>query len=65
MTHERQPSMSMTSTIAHKAEAVKGSIKKTIGRLTGSRRLRVEGRGDQFKGDTKQAGAKIKDALKH
>jgi uncharacterized protein YjbJ (UPF0337 family) len=55
----------MTSKMAHKAEAVKGSLKKTDGRLTGSRRLRAEGRGDQFKGNTKQAGAKIKDAVRH
>ncbi len=57
--------MSIARTIAHKAEAVKGSAKKTIGRITGNRRLRAEGRGDQVKGDTKQAGAKIKDAFKH
>jgi uncharacterized protein YjbJ (UPF0337 family) len=57
--------MTMTSKMAHKAEAVKGSFKKAVGRLTGNRRLRVEGRGDQFKGNTKQAGAKIKDALRH
>lgn len=39
-----------------KAEAVKGSVKKTAGRLTGSR---------PFKGNMKQAGAKVKDAVKH
>ena len=57
--------MSIAKKIAHKAEAVKGSAKKTAGRAVGSRRLRAEGRGDQVKGDTKQAGAKVKDALKH
>jgi uncharacterized protein YjbJ (UPF0337 family) len=56
--------MGMANKIAHKAEAAKGSIKKTIGRLTGSRRLRIEGRGDQIKGNTRQAGAKIKGALR-
>jgi len=56
--------MSVTNKIAHKAEAVKGRIEKTIGLLTGSRRLRIEGRGDQIKRNTKQAGAKMKDALK-
>lgn len=65
MTPERQPAMNMASKIAHKAEAVKGSVKKTAGRLTASRRLRAEGRADQFKGNIKQAGAKIKDAVKH
>ena len=46
--------MSIAKTIAHKAEAVKGS-----------RRLRAEGRADQAKGNIKQAGAKIKDASGH
>ncbi|MFF2073658.1 CsbD family protein [Kitasatospora sp. NPDC058162] len=50
---------------AHKAEAVKGSVKKTVGRATGDRSLEAAGRGDQAKGNLKQAGEKIKDALKH
>jgi len=54
--------MSISTEIAHKAEAVKGSVKRMAGRITGSRRLRAEGRADQAKGDIKQAGAKIKDA---
>jgi uncharacterized protein YjbJ (UPF0337 family) len=57
--------MSIGRKFAHKAEAVKGSVKRTAGRLTGSRRLRAEGRGDRFKGKMKQAGAKVKDAFKH
>jgi uncharacterized protein YjbJ (UPF0337 family) len=57
--------MSIAKKIAHKAEAVKGSAKKTTGRATGNDRLQAEGRGDQVKGNTKQAGAKIKDAFKH
>ena len=56
--------MSISKKIAHKAEAVKGSAKRMIGRLTGSRRLRTEGRADQAKGNLKQAGAKIKDATR-
>jgi uncharacterized protein YjbJ (UPF0337 family) len=54
--------MSIATKIAHKAEAVKGSAKRMVGRLTGSRRVQAEGRADQAKGDIKQAGAKIKDA---
>ena len=57
--------MSIAKKAAHKAEAVKGSVKQTAGRLTGNRRLRAEGRGDQAKGNLKQAGAKAKDAVKH
>ena len=57
--------MSIGKKIAHKAEAAKGAIKKIVGRATGNTRLRTEGRVDQFKGNTKQAGAKLKDAFKH
>lgn len=64
-THEEWPTMSIFKKIAHKAEAVKGGAKKSVGRATGSPRLRTEGRGDQIKGNIKQAGAKIKDAFKH
>ena len=56
--------MSITKKLAHKAEAAKGSAKRTVGRLTGNRRLRAEGRNDRFKGNIKQAGAKVKDAVK-
>lgn len=57
--------MSIGKKIAHKAEATKGAAKKFFGRATGNTRLRTEGRGDQIKGNTKQAGAKVKDAFKH
>jgi uncharacterized protein YjbJ (UPF0337 family) len=65
MTPRKAVPMSIGKKFAHKAEAVKGSIKKTAGRLTGSRRLRAEGRADRFKGNLKQAGAKVKDAVEH
>ena len=51
--------------LTHKAEAAKGAAKKYFGRATGNTRLRTEGRIDQFKGNTKQAGDKVKDACKH
>ncbi|WP_084714434.1 CsbD family protein [Streptacidiphilus rugosus] len=57
--------MTLSKKAAHKAEAAKGGVKKAVGRATGDRALEAEGRGDQVKGDTKQAGAKIKDAFKH
>jgi uncharacterized protein YjbJ (UPF0337 family) len=57
--------MSIGKKIAHKAEAAKGTGKKLFGRATGNTRLRGEGRVDQAKGDTKQAGAKMKEAFKH
>ena len=57
--------MSISKKFAHMAEAVKGSVKRAAGRLTGSRRLRAEGRGDRSKGNMKQAGAKVKEAARH
>jgi len=57
--------MSIAKKIAHKAEAIKGGAKKKAGRAADSPRLEAEGRGDQAKGDLKQAGAKVKDAFKH
>jgi uncharacterized protein YjbJ (UPF0337 family) len=57
--------MSIGKKLAHQAEAAKGATKKFFGRATGNTRLRTEGRVDQFKGNTKQAGAKMKDAFKH
>ena len=65
MTPRKAAPMSIGKKFAHEAETVKGSIKRTAGRLTGSPRLRAEGRRDRFKGNMKQAGAKIKDAVKH
>jgi uncharacterized protein YjbJ (UPF0337 family) len=57
--------MSIAKKLAHKAEAAKGATKKCFGRATGNTRLRTEGRVDQFKGNTKQAGDKVNDAFKH
>jgi uncharacterized protein YjbJ (UPF0337 family) len=57
--------MSISKKIAHKVEAAKGTAKKIFGRATGNTRLRTEGRVDQFKGNTKQAGDNVKDAFKH
>jgi len=56
--------MSIFKKLAHKAEAVKGGAKKAVGRATDNSRLKAEGRSDQVKGDTKMAGAKVKDAFK-
>ncbi|MFF7992507.1 CsbD family protein [Kitasatospora xanthocidica] len=57
--------MGMGKKAAHKAEAAKGGVKKTVGRATGDRSLEAEGRGDQAKGNLKQAADKVKDAFKH
>ena len=57
--------MSIGKKLAHKAEAIKGATKKYVGRATGNTRLRTEGRADQAIANAKQAGAKVKDALKY
>ncbi len=62
---QRQDTMSIAEKIAHTAETFWGNVKKMAGRVTGSRRLRTEGRIDQAKGALKQAGAKVKDATGH
>lgn len=56
--------MSFANKIAHKVQAATGSVKKFFGLATGNSRLRDEGRADQFKGNTKQAADKVKDAFK-
>ena len=56
--------MSIARKIAHKAGEVKGRARMTVGRVTGSRRLRARGRRDQAKGNLKQAGTKIKNAFR-
>jgi uncharacterized protein YjbJ (UPF0337 family) len=55
--------MSIGKKLTHKADAIKGATKKYFGRATGN--TRTEGRVDQAKANTKQAGAKVKDAFKH
>lgn len=49
---------------ANKATEVKGDIKEGVGKATGDREMEAEGRGDQVKGNLKQAGEKVKDAFR-
>jgi uncharacterized protein YjbJ (UPF0337 family) len=46
------------------AQKVTGKVKEGAGKVTGDRVLEAEGRGDQVAGDLKQAGEKVKDAVK-
>ena len=48
---------------AHKATEVKGDVKETLGKATGNEELEAEGKGDQAKGNLKQAGDKVKDVF--
>ncbi|MHA6761330.1 CsbD family protein [Streptacidiphilus sp. PAMC 29251] len=46
------------------ADKLKGKVKEGTGKVTGNERLEAEGKGDQAKGDAKQAVEKVKDAVK-
>jgi uncharacterized protein YjbJ (UPF0337 family) len=46
------------------AQKVKGQFKEAAGRVTGDERLEAEGRADKTKANLKQAGEKVKDALR-
>ncbi len=57
--------MSVGKKITYKAQVAAGAVKKYLGRTTGNNRLRAEGHVDQFKGNAKQAGERVKNAFKH
>jgi len=46
-----------------KVEEIEGRAKQVVGSATGDESTRREGRVDEAKGNLKQAGEKIKDAL--
>ena len=46
------------------AQRVKGKVKEAAGAATGDNQLRRKGKNDQTKGNLKQAGEKVKDAVK-
>ena len=56
--------MSDMDKVKNAAERAMGKVKELIGRVTGNRSLEAEGKGDQAKGDLKQAGEHVKDAAK-
>lgn len=49
----------------HKARTAKGTAMKRIGRVTGNRRLKAEGRTGQAIGRLGQAADKVRDAFRH
>ena len=56
--------MSIGDKFHNKAQELRGRAKLKTGEATGDKRLQREGRADQVKGDLKQAGEKIKDAMR-
>ena len=56
--------MAATDKAKDKAEVTKGKIKEATGKATGNRSLEAKGKGNQVSGNLKQAGEKVKDAVK-
>ena len=56
--------MGATDKARNKMQKLRGKAKETIGRATGDRSLEDQGSGDRVKSDLKDAGEKVKDALR-
>jgi uncharacterized protein YjbJ (UPF0337 family) len=46
------------------AQRAKGEVKEAAGKVTGDAKLQAKGKADQRRGNWKQAGEKLKDAVK-
>ena len=56
--------MSASDKARDKAQVAKGKVKEATGKATGNRSLEAKGKGDKISGNVKQAGEKLKDAVK-
>ncbi|HJW63694.1 MAG TPA: CsbD family protein [Actinomycetes bacterium] len=56
--------MATDDKLRNQGEELKGKAKETIGRTTDDEELEAAGRADQAKANLKQAGEKVKDAIK-
>jgi uncharacterized protein YjbJ (UPF0337 family) len=61
---EREPVMGLGKKAKNKAKVIKGRTKKNAGKATGNKRLQTEGKADVVTGNLKNAGEKVKDAVK-
>ena len=57
--------MSTADKASNKKQDVKGKVQETVGDATGDDELKGKGKANQVASDVKQAGEKVKDALKH
>jgi uncharacterized protein YjbJ (UPF0337 family) len=55
--------MGLMDKFRNKGEAIKGDAKQKVGDATGNEQWQAEGKVDSAKGNLKQAGEKVKDAL--
>ena len=56
--------MATDDKLRNQGEDLKGKAKETIGRATDDEELEAQGRTDQAKSSLKDAGEKVKDAIK-
>jgi uncharacterized protein YjbJ (UPF0337 family) len=56
--------MGFADKLTNKVQELRGRIKRNTGEVTGDRRLQAQGRADEVKSNLKQAGEKLKDALR-
>lgn len=56
--------MGMSDKIKNTGEVQKGKAKEAVGKTTDNEQWEAEGKADQGKGHLKQAGEKVKDAVK-
>ena len=56
--------MATDDKLRNQGEELKGKTKETIGRATDDEELEAQGRTDQAKANLKDAGEKVKDAIK-
>jgi uncharacterized protein YjbJ (UPF0337 family) len=63
-TTKKEAVVSFADKVRNKAEELGGRIKRNVGEASGDWRLQAEGRADEVRANLKQAGEKIKDALR-
>jgi uncharacterized protein YjbJ (UPF0337 family) len=61
---ERTLNVATVDKAKNKAQEAKGHVKEAAGKATNDKSLETEGKGDQVKGNLKQAGEKVKDAFR-
>ena len=57
--------MGVDDKAANTGQDLGGKVKEAAGKVTGDRDLEAEGKGDQAAASVKQAGEKVKDAVKN
>jgi uncharacterized protein YjbJ (UPF0337 family) len=56
--------MSKKKKAKNATQIAKGKVEEAVGKATGNDQLESDGQVDQFEGNIKQAGEKLKDAVK-